>query len=457
MNIGFYLLGTPDGYNQYPLDEKEELFRSFHDNVKSDTQLTVYRNADIVYYVYTRNMPSLGKDQYFGMVIALNGLYLSHIGNVFSVFEQLCSNIALRGKILNIDKTGRIRFVHSRFVDTPEEIETTIRECRELVETNLSDCVKRLPEDYVVQTNTVTIAYDDSFKTGSLHKQLEEYTQIHFTKNEDGNSGYVDMVVTRLYEENRALKKEYNRLKSQKKQYKIVVLLLVLLFVFGGGLFLLNTYIDEQNITIEQKNDTISNQSEHITSLNTTIDQQTVENSRLKSLYNETDTENKRLKERVKEQQLAISNLDDQLSLQRLELDGLRRNIGSTFPVLISSVQMGNFYSDGTKETDYGNAIYSSYSSYIEPKITFRGLTSGTVTLKMKLYRPDGSMWRDSSSPYNCTRSSYITSSLNVQKSVNTTAFRIGGYRGYWGRGTYRIEFWYNDSVCLYSTTFNIY
>ncbi|GEM_PF-1240869 len=457
MNIEFYLLGTPDGYNQYPLDEKEDLFRSFHDNVKSDTQLTVYRIADIVYYVYTRNMPSLGKDQYFGMVIALNGVYMSHIGNVFSVFEQLWSNIALRGNILNIDKSGRIRFTHSRFVDTPEEIETTIRECRELVETNLSDCVKRLPEDYVVQTNAVTIAYDDSFKTGTLHKLLEEYTQIHFTKNEDGNAGYVDMVVSRLYDENRKLKKEYSRLKSQKKQYKIVVLLLVLLFVFGGGLYLLNTYVHEQNITIEQKNDTIYNQSEHITNLSGTIVEQKKENSRLNRLYNDTERENRQLHTKVNEQEQTINNLQDQLSLQTIELDGYRRKIGNTFPMIISSVEMGNFYSDGTKETDYGSTIYSSYSSFIEPRITYLGLTSGTVTLKMKLYRPNGSLWRDSSSPYDCTRTAYFTASLNVQKSVNTSALRVGGYRGYWSRGTYTIEFWYNDRVCLYSGTFNIY
>lgn len=463
MNFDFYLLGTPDGYNQYPLDNKADLFRSFHDDVKSDTQMTIWRNADVVYYVYTRNLRSAGKNQYFGMVIAINGLYLNHIGNVFSIFEQLCSNIALRGRILKIDQSGKIQFAHSRFLDTPDEIETTIHECRELVETHLRDDLKHLPEEYVVQHRAITISYDDKFSDGKLNGLLKEYNCIHFTRSENAGAGYIDMVVTRLYEENRNLKEQYKRLNSQKKQYKIVVTLLILLLVVGGGLFMLNHYVHMQKVVIGAQNDTISSQSARIQDQDNTISKQEGENRQLTQenlLLNDSVSmfidSVSLLKQKVHSQQSKISDLEDELSMQKVEADGFRRFIGQIYPIAISSVEMGNFYSDGTKETDYGNRIYSSYSSYIEPRIKFRGLTSGSVYIKMKLYMPDGTLWRDNGSLRDCSRTSRINSTMNVTKSVATSDFRIGGYRGYWRRGTYRIEFWYNDRVCLYSGSFNI-
>ena len=466
MNFDFYLLGTPDGYNQYPLDDKVELFRSFHDDVKSDTQMTIWRNADVVYYVYTRNLRTAGKNQYFGMVIAINGLYISHIGNVFSVFEQLCSNIALRGRILKIDKTGKIQFVHPRFIDTPDEIETTLHECRDLVETNLCNDLKHLPEEYVVPRRSITISYDEDFSERRLNTLLQEYNCVHFTKAENDGAGYVDMVITRLYEENRNLKEQYKRLNGQKKQYKIVITLLVLLFVVGGGLLALNHYVHLKHVEIQEKNDTISSQSARIQDQNDTIVRQKGENEQLtqeNQLLNDSvdmfEDSLSILKKKVRSQQAEIRDLNDELAMQKLELNGLTRTIGQTFPILIFSVQMGNFSADGSKETDYGNHIYSSYSSYLEPRIKFRGFTSGSVFVKMKLYMPDGTLWKDTSSPRNgnYSRTSRINSAMNVTKSVNTSDFRVGGsYKGYWRRGTYRIEFWYEDRVCLYSGTFNI-
>lgn len=464
MNFDFYLLGTPDGYNQYPLDNKADLFRSFHDEVKSDTQMTIWRNADVVYYVYTRNLRTAGKNQYFGMVIALNGLYLTNIGNVLSVFEQLCSNIALRGRILKIDKTGKIQFVHSRFIDTPDEIETTVRECRELVETNLRDDLRHLPEEYIVQRRAVSIAYDDGFNDSKLHNLLKEYNCIHFTNADNKDVEYFDEIIARLYEENRNLKEQYRRLNSQKKQYRFVIILFILLVIVGGTLFAVNHYVHLKHVEIQQKNDTITSQSARIQDQNDTIVRQKGENEQLSqenmllndsvAVYGDSLT---LLKQKVRQQQSKISELSDELALQELDFNNLKRTIGQTYPLLISSVQMGNLNSDGSKETDYGNRIYSSYTYYLEPRIEYRGFTTGNVFLKMKLYLPDGTLWRDNASLRDCTRTSRISSTMNATKKINTSDFRVsGGYRGYWRRGTYRIEFWYNDRVCLYSGTFNI-
>ena len=457
MNFDFYLFGTPDGYNQYPLDNKADLFRSFHDEVKSDTQMTIWRNAELVYYVYTRNLRTAGKNQYFGMVIALNGLYLTNIGNVLSVFEQLCSNIALRGRILKIDKTGKIQFVHSRFIDTPDEIETTVHECRELVETNLRDDLRHLPEEYIVPRRAVSIAYDDGFNDSKLHSLLKEYNCIHFTNADNKDVEYFDEIIARLYEDNRNLKEQYRRLNSQKKQYRFVIILFILLLAVGGTLFAVNHYVHLKHEELREKDKQILNQDSTINSQKEENEQLSQENLLLNDSVDMFEDSLVILKKKVRQQQAKISELNDDIALQELDYNNLRRTVGQTFPILISSVQMGNLNSDGSKETDYGNRIYSSYTYYLEPRIEYRGFTTGSVYLKMKLYLPDGTLWRDNASLRDCSRTSRISSIMNAMKKINTSDFRVGGgYRGYWRRGTYRIEFWYNDRVCLYSGTFNI-
>ena len=69
MNFDFYLLGTPNGYDQYPLDDKVSLFQSFHETANADTQLTIYRKAALVYYVYSKRLKTLGGDHFLDYLL----------------------------------------------------------------------------------------------------------------------------------------------------------------------------------------------------------------------------------------------------------------------------------------------------------------------------------------------------------------------------------------------------
>lgn len=332
MNFDFYLLGTPNGYDQYPLDNKTDLFRSFHDEVKSDTQMTIWRNAEVVYYVYTRNLRTAGTNQYFGMVIAINGLYLSHIGNVFNVFEQLCSNIALRGSILQIDSTGKIKFVHSRFIDTLDEIETTIRDCRDLVEINLRNDFKHLPDEYVVPRKTISVTYNENFGERKLNDLLKEYNCIHFTKAENEKSGYIDMVVTRLYEENHDLKERYTRLQHQKKQIRWVLFLLIMIII-GGVVFFF--YAQDASQLIKSKSDTISD-------LNDTLH---TKDAQIESLQNET------------------LNLTDALNRKNEMLDDVRLRLTNINKVFNNKFLAYTYFSRW-KSSNYGQSSSTSTITY---------------------------------------------------------------------------------------------
>ena len=364
MNFDFYLLGTPNGYDQYPLDNKTDLFRSFHDEVKSDTQMTIWRNAEVVYYVYTRNLRTAGTNQYFGMVIAINGLYLSHIGNVFNIFEQLCSNIALRGRILQIDSTGKIQFVYSRFIDTPDEIETTIRECRDLVEINLHNDLKHLPDEYVVPRKTISVAYNEDFGERKLNDLLKEYNCIHFTKTENDKSGYIDMVVTRLYEENRDLKERYARLQHQKKQIKWVLFLLVMIIIGGGAFFLyaqdVSQLIKSKTDAISDLNDTLQNKDVQIQTKSQIIQSNIETISELNNTIQGKDEQIKSLKSKTLNLSTALNVKTEQLDEVQRKLTNINREFNNTFSAYtyLSSWKSSNY----RQSSSVSSKTYSFYA-----------------------------------------------------------------------------------------------
>lgn len=152
--------------------------------------------------------------------------------------------------------------------------------------------------------------------------------------------------------------------------------------------------------------------------------------------------------------QSQIQNLQQQKSQSEQNLQQLRSRVGSTYPLIISDIEMGITNGSGGIVTNYGNTLYSSSTMYLEPKIYYEGISGGFTTLYIKLYKPNGQLSTGSSSP---SGYSYSTSLYIITGNNNST---LGGWgsstRGHWDRGTYRIEIWYSGK-CLKTKTFTIY
>lgn len=92
---------------------------------------------------------------------------------------------------------------------------------------------------------------------------------------------------------------------------------------------------------------------------------------------------------------------------------------------------------------------------YLTPRITYTGINTGrSINLKIRWYRPNGTMSSGDSSPSGFSQQN----SLYVYSGSNTETLQGWGNKtkGYWGKGTYRIEIWY-ENVCLKAKTFTIY
>ena len=125
------------------------------------------------------------------------------------------------------------------------------------------------------------------------------------------------------------------------------------------------------------------------------------------------------------------------------------------FPLIISDISVGNTYSDRSIETNYGGYISSSRTMYLTPQIKYIGLNSGqSITLKVKLYTPDGSLSRGNTSPSGYSNETQIY--INAGEQSATLIGWGGSSMGHWRAGKYRYEIWYNNR-CIGMKEFTIY
>lgn len=159
--------------------------------------------------------------------------------------------------------------------------------------------------------------------------------------------------------------------------------------------------------------------------------------------------------EEISSKSIYISQLTSELDQAQSELSLFKEQIGRVMPMVISDIEIANIYYDGSIETGYGSSIYSYNTMYLKPRISYMGLAPGRKELKVKLYKPDGSMSSSSTSPYGCTYSNDVDISTGSGNTLTLSGWG-GSDRGHWSSGTYRMEIWYRD-ICLKTKSFTIY
>lgn len=182
----------------------------------------------------------------------------------------------------------------------------------------------------------------------------------------------------------------------------------------------------------------------------------------MKERYDSQYSQNRTLRSQYENAAGRISELENRVSTLNQEkesaedaLSTLKSQVGNAYPLIISEIEIANSYRGGDIETDYGNTIYSSNTMYLKPRIKYYGISSGTKTLKIKWFKPDGSMSTGTSSPYGFSQSDshYIYS--GADNSITLSGWGNEN-KGHWRSGSYRIEIWY-ENTCLKSKSFTIY
>lgn len=160
-----------------------------------------------------------------------------------------------------------------------------------------------------------------------------------------------------------------------------------------------------------------------------------------------------RMKESYSSQVYREKTMKESSNSKVLEREKIIQNVVDYYaPILINNVE---FKAD---EQAYGSSMYSD-SKYIKPRIGYTSLSklSTTIELYVKIYKPDGSLFKAEGVTGEYTFSNSISIEGNYNKSANLTLSGFGNQNGdvYSSYSTYKYEIWYKKRI-LYSTSFYV-
>lgn len=461
MNISLYIFGEfKNGYSQYPDDYTSAIFHQFYTHARSTTQIAIHRDGNLMYYGYIRKLPS---SRYIGLCAVINGIMLSRFDTLFSIYEDTISQLVCQEIILRFNTQGEIETTIETLNTASHEIEIL----KELLNTKfkeLKNITQPLPPVcYGVSKDSIqAFTLQDSTQQILKSSYTEGYTYIY--KSKEYNSIQLKQyqkILQQLNKEKqelnikyRALVKEHEKTLKQKKQFKIVSFLSIIVAGIGICTLMLTKNLSQTHQELSQAQDSIMQKEKTIALLNSEISNLTTQTRYLNDAVKKEKTKRKYVETKLSATRDTIrQHLEKIMSLQA-QTEEWETKISNAIPLIISKLEMGNIDINSNIETPHGNAIYSSQTMYLSPKLHYIGIKQRQVTLSIKLFTPSGTLSQGEKSPVGYSYSQ----SININKGENSII--VGGWgnqnKGKWESGQYRIEIWYED-VCLKAHTFTIH
>lgn len=277
MNSSTYIFGElSNGYSQYPEDSSSNLIKDIQDQCVAPSQLIIHRDENMMYYIYIRKFD---KNKYIGFAIAINGYYFTQFQPLFSLFEKEIEELVETGVIISLSDNGDITSNLTSLKSEEEEVMSVINSLNVKVN-NLRDLRKLPPVDFSVAISSRKLFKDTdnafeianaSYRFGfTIVLKESDYDTIRTTSfknvlknlNADKNA---------LIKENEELKEQNRKIQRQKKQFKKVVFLVLIVLACGVGIYFLNEDLNNTQNRLDTANNTISEKESIITTNNLTI------------------------------------------------------------------------------------------------------------------------------------------------------------------------------------------
>lgn len=346
MNSTIYIFGDFGyGCNQYPNDYTAEIFSQFHKRSQANTQLTIHRDDNMMYYGYVRKLHN--REQYIGICIVLNGSMFRGVKTLFNRFENYITDIVVRGQIIEFSNDGNLISKVTKLYECQNEIERITKFIQNDIETLTT---QKLPPTNlsIGKSESKSFVIDD--KAESILEATYNYGYTYIYKdtgyNTDSLTSYSGKLHALNKEKTTALqivdkqKQEISDLKKKQKNYKLVIWLIVFICI-GGIIFIstinnrnvqiqrLNNNIAEQEQTIETQNETIGILRDTIISRNSKINDLKTEKSRLISSRDSLNGVNRKLNKSIKVLQEEKTDLNKKLSQTESTLRSANNQISS--------------------------------------------------------------------------------------------------------------------------------
>ena len=321
MKAEIYIFGNfADGYSQYPDNYTHNLFEAIAKSRQAESEIIYHREGALTYYIYTREISKID-NTFIGLCYVFNDVLIKDFTPLFSIFEDVITNIVVTGEMLEFANDGKLSTKINQSYTHTEELQRVSDSLNSKL-TSIGKITEKLPPvNYGVATNEwKTFSHKDK---SDIYSAILDYSNIRIIKGEGYDtatlSSYAGKLNSLNKEKTAALqtidkqKQEISDLKKKQKNYKLVIWLVV--FICIGGIIFIST-INSRNAQIQRLNNAIATQERTIESQNETIgilrDTIISRNSKI----NDLKTENQRL----------ISSRDS--------LNGVNRKLNNSIEVL---------------------------------------------------------------------------------------------------------------------------
>lgn len=483
MNFNLYIYGTPEGrYNQYPNDYTASLLEEWQKGAKG-TRLVIYRKMNLVYYSYAEQLNDLGNS--IGFCVVFNNARVLKPKLLIQFFKAIVENYLVKsGEIIKYSEDGKIHYNLRAFNEGTKAFE----KLKELINSELESNESKyaiVPLDSIYNG----INSFDSINFDATDAQILALTNKHnkvIINDANGvENSYLNKLIANMRAENvsaqekiRTLEAEIEKVNRQKKQYRMVIFLVLAVVACLVALYSFNSNIKTLTGDLSQRKEEIKVLNNDLTLANAKIDTMSIELSEkslrigqlqreasqhrnsidsLNSLTQIQETIISDLRSDLTSANNSLSSKESELSQVQKKLSNYQNKVGKHLPLIVTDIEIANHYKDSKEETGFGGTIYSKNSMYLTPRISYIGLVEGTRKFLIKLYRPDGTL--STGSPSSETPKGYSYSSSGyIYEGENKLELSGWGNekKGNWSKGTYKIEVWYNDK-CLKVKSFTIY
>lgn len=244
MNSSVYIFGNlSSGYTQYP-DEKStsSIFQKFYTKAKATTQIAIRRDGNLMYYAYIRK---LEQGKYIGLCVLLNGAALTKFEGLFSLFENVISNLVTKGYLIKYNDSGNLIANTEHLYMNREEIDLVAESLKGGFDSMQSTAMKLPPVNYAISSESVKeFVVEDDAKEILKSSYTNGYTYIY--KSKGFNTALMNSyqgVLSRVSRERDELKSRNVNLSLQLSKVKAQKRNLVWVSVLGGVVLVLGLVV----------------------------------------------------------------------------------------------------------------------------------------------------------------------------------------------------------------------
>lgn len=271
MNFSFYIFGNPSNkYNQYPLDHTSSIFQEVINDQKTETQLSVIRENNLFYYVYTNKL-SGSHNNFLGLCLVFNGVYTVNNKKLYESLDNTFSDIVLKGDLIKIDSKGKVHFVVNNFFQHEKEFVRINQVIENKINIELVKDFKKVDTTFKIEKKNKTLSIHDN--KNDIFNAIHNHNKVFLFDNNKTESELdrIHKTISNLSDYNQSLTLKYNELKKSKNKYKLSMILSVLMlfslmvmYSFKKNLVSKNNEIINLKAIIDNKNDSISYKNEKI-------------------------------------------------------------------------------------------------------------------------------------------------------------------------------------------------